>query len=126
MGEPTSAPTFAPLPSSPKPEWSGGDELTCPYAADSTCFDTWMYPCEQCCTTGLGANKQSCFNDVYTIERCCKESSEELENAVKGTDAKTCEYSKDSSCFDDMYPCFKCCHEQTNILEQSCWDTVFT
>lgn len=41
-------------------------------AKDPTCFTT-NYPCESCCSTGLGKNGAACWDvgNIYTHGRCC-------------------------------------------------------
>ena len=39
-------------------------------AKDPSCFDA-NYECTGCCSTGLAKNGVSCWDSVYTIEKCC-------------------------------------------------------
>jgi hypothetical protein len=54
----TPAPVYAPA-------------LTCPFALDNECFSS-TYPCEQCCRTDKSVWGDSCWDEVYTKERCCR------------------------------------------------------
>jgi len=108
----SAAPTGAP---SYSPTISG----TCVYAKDSNCFDQWQYLCEGCCRTGLSVAGATCFDDVFTIDRCCQ-------GPDVITEVPTCAYEKDSNCFDAIYSCKKCCETDLNVFGGSCWDAVYT
>jgi len=91
---------------------------SCPYVKDDDCFDSWLYTCESCCTTSLNSQGSSCWDEVWTAERCCTDA--------KAVAPARCPYEADPTCFDWMYPCEKCCTTDVSITGGTCWDAVFT
>jgi len=114
---PTALPTTPPLTDALTSSLDGAAGV-CPYMKEAVCFDSWLYVCEGCCTTGVNSQGSTCWDESFTSERCCK-------NAPK-QEPLICPYLADPTCFDYMYPCKKCCETDLSITGGSCWDAVFT
>merc|ERR1711988_1495518 len=58
---PVATPAPVPVPTA-APVTSGPVQGACVYMKDAMCFDTWLYTCEGCCTTGLSSQGSSCWD----------------------------------------------------------------
>merc|ERR1711988_1353960 len=108
---PVATPAPVPVPTA-APVTSGPVQGACVYMKDAMCFDTWLYTCEGCCTTGLSSQGSSCWDAEYTKDRCC------INTGIAPVPAApaVCPYNKDPLCWDWLYPCKQCCETDLSTV----------
>ena len=100
-------------------------------AKDPACFDE-NYECVGCCTTGTAKNSALCWDQKFTLPRCCLSTQAPSDTqpatlpptpVIKPSIGLCVAAAKDASCFNANYNCIDCCTTGKAKDGAPCWGT---